>query len=141
MLKISGRRCDNASSNTSTQKLLSRLFDNRQDELDAMRQSFRYNQLVEGIFGPIYVGAVIFALDRRRRGLHAGYGESIGMGLRNWGRLWTTRFGAWFLIILGVFALIVDAEDEQAEAFYSHFGFAAFAPRQLFMTLATILKR
>jgi len=42
---------------------------------------------------------------------------------------------------MGVFALIVDAKDEHAEAFYTHYGFAAFAPRHLFMTLATIMKR
>jgi ribosomal protein S18 acetylase RimI-like enzyme len=29
---------------------------------------------------------------------------------------------------MGVFALIVDAKDDQAEAFYRHYGFAAFAP-------------
>jgi GNAT superfamily N-acetyltransferase len=42
---------------------------------------------------------------------------------------------------MGVFALVVDAKDEQAEAFYLHFGFVIFAPRQLFMPLATIMKR
>lgn len=42
---------------------------------------------------------------------------------------------------MGVFALIVDAKDEQAEAFYLRYGFAAFAPRQLFMPIATIMKR
>jgi GNAT superfamily N-acetyltransferase len=42
---------------------------------------------------------------------------------------------------MGVFALIVDAKDERAEAFYRHFGFATFAPRQLYMTPATIMKR
>jgi GNAT superfamily N-acetyltransferase len=42
---------------------------------------------------------------------------------------------------MGVFALIVDAKDEKAEAFYLHFGFAALASRQLFMPLATIQKR
>ena len=41
---------------------------------------------------------------------------------------------------MGIFALIVDAKDTQAEAFYKHHGFGAFAPLQLFMTLATIQK-
>lgn len=43
---------------------------------------------------------------------------------------------------MGVFALAVDAKDEQAAAFYEHFGFTAFAsnPLQLFLPLATIAK-
>ena len=41
---------------------------------------------------------------------------------------------------MGVFALAVDAKDEQAAAFYRHFGFVAFQskPLQLFLPLATI---
>ncbi len=38
---------------------------------------------------------------------------------------------------LGVFALVVDAKDEQAEAFYQHHGFATFGslPHQLIFSL------
>jgi predicted GNAT family N-acyltransferase len=38
---------------------------------------------------------------------------------------------------LAVFAVAVDAKDEQAEAFYRHHGFITFgsAPRQLFRSL------
>lgn len=38
---------------------------------------------------------------------------------------------------LGVFALVVDAKDDRAEAFYRHHGFALFgtAPRQLIFSL------
>jgi ribosomal protein S18 acetylase RimI-like enzyme len=38
---------------------------------------------------------------------------------------------------IAVFALIVDAKDDQAEAFYSHHGFVSFLsqPRQLVLTL------
>ncbi|AUB85456.1 GNAT family N-acetyltransferase [Candidatus Thiodictyon syntrophicum] len=38
---------------------------------------------------------------------------------------------------VAVFALVVDAKDEQAEAFYRHQGFAPFGlvPRQLFLPL------
>ncbi len=41
-----------------------------------------------------------------------------------------------------VFAVIVDAKDEQASAFYRHFGFAAFAsrPLSLFLPIATAAK-
>ncbi|OJU67240.1 MAG: GNAT family N-acetyltransferase, partial [Rhizobiales bacterium 63-7] len=43
---------------------------------------------------------------------------------------------------MGVFALAVDAKDEQAADFYRHFGFIAFAskPLQLFLPLVTIAK-
>lgn len=43
---------------------------------------------------------------------------------------------------LGVFALAVDAKNEQAAAFYRHFGFIAFEtkPLQLFLPLATVTK-
>ncbi len=42
-----------------------------------------------------------------------------------------------------VFALVVDAKDDQAEAFYRHHGFAAFGslPRQLIMPLAKVAGR
>lgn len=41
-----------------------------------------------------------------------------------------------------VFAIIVDAKDEDAAAFYRHFGFASFTgrPLRLFLTVATALK-
>jgi GNAT superfamily N-acetyltransferase len=43
---------------------------------------------------------------------------------------------------IGVFALAVDAKDEQAAAFYRHFGFVAFEskPLQLFLPLTTIAR-
>jgi GNAT superfamily N-acetyltransferase len=40
---------------------------------------------------------------------------------------------------IGAFALIVDAKDEQAEAFYIHHGFVSFAPRQLFLPLSSVI--
>lgn len=41
---------------------------------------------------------------------------------------------------LGIFALTVDAKDEQAAAFYAHFGFIAFqaSSLHLFLPLATV---
>lgn len=43
---------------------------------------------------------------------------------------------------LAAFALVVDAKDEQAAAFYLHFGFTPFAgnPLQLVLPLATFAK-
>jgi hypothetical protein len=41
---------------------------------------------------------------------------------------------------LAVFAVAVDAKDDQAESFYRHHGFIGFgsAPRQLFLSLIGI---
>jgi len=41
-----------------------------------------------------------------------------------------------------VFALVVDAKDERAAAFYKHFGFAAFAsrPMSFYLPMATAAK-
>jgi ribosomal protein S18 acetylase RimI-like enzyme len=41
---------------------------------------------------------------------------------------------------LAVFAVAVDAKDEQAESFYRHHGFVSFgsAPRQLFLSLTSL---
>jgi ribosomal protein S18 acetylase RimI-like enzyme len=50
--------------------------------------------------------------------------------------LWDARLRA-VRSEVAVFALVVDAKDEQAEAFYRHHGFAAFGslPRQLILPL------
>lgn len=43
---------------------------------------------------------------------------------------------------IAAFALVVDAKDEQAKAFYQHHGFVSFGsqPRQLVLPLATFAK-
>ena len=42
---------------------------------------------------------------------------------------------------IAIFAVIVDAKDDQAEAFYSHHGFVSFGsqPRQLMLPLAKLV--
>jgi predicted GNAT family N-acyltransferase len=44
---------------------------------------------------------------------------------------------------IAVFAMIVDAKDEQAEAFYHHHGFVPFGsqPRQLMLPLTKLMIR
>jgi GNAT superfamily N-acetyltransferase len=44
---------------------------------------------------------------------------------------------------IAVFALVVDAKDDQAEAFYRHHGFAPFGsqPRQLVLPLTNLIPR
>ena len=62
---------------------------------------------IEGVFGPIYIGALIYALSRLKQHQVVTYTEAITVGFRNWGRLWWARFVAGIIISLGFIALIV----------------------------------
>ena len=44
-------------------------------------------QMIEGVFGPVYVGAMLHALAERHRGRKVAYFEAMSVGLRGWGRL------------------------------------------------------
>lgn len=63
-------------------------------------------------------------------------GRKLGAAL-----LWDAGMRA-FRAEIAAFALVVDAKDEQAEAFYRHHGFVAFGgqARQLVLPLATFTK-
>ena len=63
--------------------------------------------LIECIFGPISLGAVIFALDRRWQERQVGYFESMRAGFRSWGRLFLTMLVADLLIGLSCLLLIL----------------------------------
>jgi hypothetical protein len=65
------------------------------------------NMGIEGIFGPIYIGAMIYVLSQLKQGQHPSYSEAMAVGFRNWGRLFAARFVAGFFIFLGLIALIV----------------------------------
>lgn len=67
----------------------------------------RVSMSIEGIFGPIYIGALIYALSRLKQYQVVTYTEAITTGFRNWGRLWWAQFVAGLIIILGFIALIV----------------------------------
>ncbi len=73
------------------------------DWLDAVKLSMA----VEGLFGPIYIGAMIYALLQIKQNQRIGYKEAINVGLINWWNLFTARFIAGVLIILGLIALII----------------------------------
>ncbi len=63
--------------------------------------------VIDSIFGPLSLGAVIYALDRRWQGLHVGYFEALRGGLKNWIPLFFTLFVAELLVGLGCLLLIV----------------------------------
>ncbi len=75
-------------------------------EEEIFRQ-MRVTMWIEGIFGPIYIGAMVYALSRLKQGQEVAYGEAMAVGLKNWGRLFAARFVAGLIIILGLIALVV----------------------------------
>ena len=62
---------------------------------------------IEWVFGPIYIGALIYALSRLKQYQMVTYTEAITAGFRNWKRLWWARFVAGIYITFGFIALIV----------------------------------
>ncbi len=72
-------------------------------ELDTVR----IGQILQGLFGPISVGALVYAIARRLDGERVGYAEAMGVGFRNWGRLFAANFFAGLFILLGCIALLV----------------------------------
>jgi hypothetical protein len=67
----------------------------------------RLNDFIEAVFGPVYVGAMIFALAQRKSGRWVTYSEAMGQGFHHWGRMFGTRFVTGFMILGGFLALIV----------------------------------
>jgi len=62
---------------------------------------------LEGIFGPIYIGAMVYALFKIKQNQKVSYKEAINVGFKNWGRLFVARWIAGVLIMLGFIALII----------------------------------
>jgi hypothetical protein len=62
---------------------------------------------IEGIFGPIYIGALIYALSRIKSGQTVTYKQAIAVGFKKWGSLFAARFIAGICIVLGLLALII----------------------------------
>jgi hypothetical protein len=74
---------------------------------DDVARSFRVASLIEGVFGPIYCGALVYVLAQLKDGRRPSYFEAISVGLRNWGRLFSARFFAGLWIMLGLILLVV----------------------------------
>jgi hypothetical protein len=62
---------------------------------------------IEALFGPLYVGALLFAANQRKRGEKVGYLDAMAVGFQNWARLIVARFAAGLIILLGFIALVV----------------------------------
>jgi hypothetical protein len=74
---------------------------------DNARMVMRGAMYMEGIFGPIYIGAMVYALWQIKQGQTVGYGEAIGVGIRNWGRLFGARLMAGLQIMIGLLLFVV----------------------------------
>jgi hypothetical protein len=73
---------------------------------DSLRM-IQLNNLIEAVFGPIYVGGIITALAGRMSGERTTYVEAMRAGLHHWGRLFGARLVAGLIILLGFLALII----------------------------------
>lgn len=62
---------------------------------------------IEIIFGPIYIGAMLYALSCLKQGHHVSYSEAMTVGFRKWGSLFAARFVAGIFIGLGLIFLVV----------------------------------
>jgi hypothetical protein len=62
---------------------------------------------IDAIFGPICIGAVLFAVFQIKSGRAVSYREAMAVGIRKWGPLIAARFIAGFFILFGVLAFVV----------------------------------
>jgi hypothetical protein len=68
---------------------------------------FKLPMWIEGIFGPVYVGALVYSLFQIKSGRTVTYREAIAIGFKNWGSLFAARCVASILMVLGLIALVV----------------------------------
>ena len=62
---------------------------------------------IEGIFGPIYIGALVYALFQIKSGRAVTYKDAMSVGIKKWGALFGARFVAGLLIGLGFIAFVI----------------------------------
>jgi hypothetical protein len=74
---------------------------------DDVARSYRVGAFIDGVFGAISAGALVYALAQVKKGRRPGYFEAISVGFRNWGRLFSARFFAGLWILLGLILLVV----------------------------------
>lgn len=67
----------------------------------------RVKMWLDGIFAPIYLGAMIHALWEIKRGQPVSYRQAIEVGFKNWGRLFAARFVAGLIILVGLVLFII----------------------------------
>lgn len=77
------------------------------DELRSLAMELRVSNLIEFACGPIYVGALLYALSNIKQGLTTKYPEAMSHGANRSFKLLATRLSTGLIIFLGLLALIV----------------------------------
>ena len=77
------------------------------DNAENLARITRLNMSIGGIFGPLYIGAVIYALSELKQGRSVRYSQAMAVGLQNWWNLFAARFVANLLIVFGLLLFIV----------------------------------
>jgi hypothetical protein len=77
------------------------------DELRIFAQEYRASNAIELAFGPLYVGAILYAASQLKKGLRPTYSESMAHAARRSFKLLGTRLGTGLIVLVGLIALII----------------------------------
>jgi hypothetical protein len=77
------------------------------DELRIFAQEHRIASAIELAFGPLYVGATIYAASQLKKGLRPTYSESMAHAARRSFKLLGTRISTGLIVLAGLIALII----------------------------------
>jgi hypothetical protein len=67
----------------------------------------RMSTWIDVIFGPICIGAIVYALFQIKSGRTVTYREAMTVGFKKWGSLFAARFAAGLFVGLGLLALVI----------------------------------
>lgn len=77
------------------------------DEFRILAQEYRLSNLIEFAFGPLYIGAILYAASQLKKGLRPTYSESMAHAARRSFKLLGTRIGTGLIVLVGLIALII----------------------------------
>ena len=77
------------------------------DELRSLAMELRVSNLIELSCGPIYVGALLYALSQIKQGFAINYREAMSHGATRSFKLLATRISTGLIVFLGFIALII----------------------------------
>jgi hypothetical protein len=77
------------------------------NEVQMFVQELRVSNLIEISFGPLYIGAILYAASQLKQGLQPMYRESMAYSAKKSFKLLTTRLGTGLIVLLGLIALII----------------------------------
>ena len=77
------------------------------DEFQSFVMELRVSNLIEFACGPIYVGALLYALSNIKQGLTINYRNSMNHGAERSFKLLATRISTGLIIFLGLIAFII----------------------------------